>query len=109
MTSKNVICPVCEASCDDIQVDLSEKGLTVKNACKMGNAKFQEIVSDHRIREPMINEGGSLRKAPWDEALQKAAAILANAKRPLLFMGNETSCEAMEVGLHLGEYCLGQL
>ena len=56
MTFKNIICPVCGASCDDIQVELSAlselsghsgDGLTVKNACKMGNAKFQEIASPH--------------------------------------------------------------
>jgi formylmethanofuran dehydrogenase subunit B len=104
MTSKNIICPVCGASCDDIQVDLSGGGIIVKNACKMGNAKFQEIVSSHRIREPMVRRGGSLVKAPWSDAIQKAAEILSNSKRPLLFMGSETSCEAMEVGLHLGEY-----
>lgn len=104
MTFKNIICPVCGASCDDIQVDLAKDALTVKNACKMGNAKFQEIVSPHRIREPMIKEGSDFRNAAWDEAIQRAAEILAGAKRPLIFMGSETSCEAMEVGLHLGEY-----
>ena len=45
MISKNIICPVCGASCDDIQVDYDGENITVKNACKMGNAKFQEIVS----------------------------------------------------------------
>ncbi|MGA9098223.1 MAG: formylmethanofuran dehydrogenase subunit B [Methanotrichaceae archaeon] len=104
MTFKNIICPVCGASCDDIQVDLTGDSLTVKNACKMGNAKFQEIVSTHRIREPMLKDGGDFRKAAWDEAIQRTAEILAHAKRPLIFMGSETSCEAMEVGLHLGEY-----
>jgi formylmethanofuran dehydrogenase subunit B len=104
MTFKNVICPVCGASCDDIQVDLGEKGLTVKNACKMGNAKFQEVVSDHRIRDPLIKDGSKLKKTSWDEALKSAANILANSKRPLIFMGSETSCEAMEVGLHMGEF-----
>lgn len=110
MTFKNIICPVCGASCDDIQVDLSDLSghsrdlLTVKNACKMGNAKFQEIVSLHRIREPMRKYGGGFRKTSWDEAIQRAAEILTEARRPLIFMGSETSCEAMEVGLHLGEY-----
>ncbi len=104
MTFKNIICPVCGASCDDIQVDLTGDALTVKNACKMGNAKFQEIVSTHRIRDPMLKDEGDFRKAAWDEAIQRAAEILAGAKRPLIFMGSETSCEAMEVGLHLGEY-----
>lgn len=103
MAFKNIICPVCGASCDDIQVDIGEK-LTVKNACRMGNAKFQEIVSDHRIRAPMVKDNGNFREAQWDEAITKAAEILTDAKRPLIFMGSETSCEAMEVGLHLGEH-----
>jgi len=102
MTFNNLICPVCGASCDDIAVDLNEDALTVKNACKMGNAKFQEIVSKHRIRQPFLNENGRSRICSWDEAISRAAEILAGAKRPLLFMGSETSCEAMEVGLHLG-------
>jgi formylmethanofuran dehydrogenase subunit B len=104
MIPKNLICPVCGASCDDIQVDLKGNALTVRNACKMGNAKFQEIVSEHRIREPFLRENGSIRKCSWDEAISQAARILTDANRPLIFIGSETSCEAMEVGLHLGEY-----
>jgi formylmethanofuran dehydrogenase subunit B len=107
MAFKNVICPVCGASCDDIQVALSPGALTTKNACKMGNAKFQEIVSEHRIRVPLVRDNGNLRKAQWDEAILRAAKILVEAKRPLLFMGSETSCEAMEVGLHMGEFLGG--
>jgi len=102
--AKNIICPVCGASCDDIQVDLGPDGITVKNACKMGNAKFQEMVSSHRIREPLVRRNGSLQTASWQEAVDRAAQILKQAKRPLIFMGSETSCEAMEVGLHLAEH-----
>ncbi len=104
MPSKNIICPVCGASCDDIQVELRGGEIQTKNACKMGNAKFQEIVSPHRIREPQIKEKGSFRSASWRDAVSRAAEILAGAKRPLIFMGSETSCEAMEVGLHLAEF-----
>lgn len=106
MASKNIVCPVCGASCDDIQVELSGDRISVKNACKMGNAKFQEIVSSHRIRQPLLREKGAavVRPAQWEEAIDRTAEILAAAKRPLIFMGSETSCEAMEVGLHLAEY-----
>lgn len=104
MVFKNIICPVCGASCDDVQVELGEGTIDVQNACKMGNAKFQEVVSTHRLRDPMIKENGKLKKTSWDEALTMAAEILTSAKRPLLFMGSETACEAQEVGLHIGEY-----
>ena len=80
------------------------QSIAVKNACKMGNAKFQEIVSSHRIRQPLLREKGIVRPAPWEKAIERTAEILAAAKRPLIFMGSETSCEAMEVGLHLGEF-----
>lgn len=104
MVFKNIICPVCGASCDDIQVELGDGTIDVQNACKMGNGKFQEVVSTHRLRDPQIKENGKFRKASWDEALTMAAEILTSAKRPLLFMGSETACEAQEVGLHIGEY-----
>ena len=104
LSAKNIICPVCGASCDDIAVELSGDSITVKNACKMGNAKFQEIVSSHRIKEPLIRRSGALQSAGWDEAIEKTAQILARAKRPLIFVGSETSSEAMEVGLHLAEF-----
>ena len=50
---------------------------------------------------------GKFENASWDEALDKAAEILANAKRPLFFIGSETSTEAMRVGLHMAEYLRG--
>jgi len=104
MPIKNIICPVCGASCDDIQVVLGKDEITVSNACKMGNAKFQEIMSAHRIREPLMRDGGDLQATSWDRAIAKTAQILAEARHPLIFMGSETSCEAMEVGLHLAEF-----
>ena len=107
MVTKNIICPVCGASCDDIQVELEGQGLTVRNACKMGNAKFQEVVSPHRIREPLVRENGELKGASWDMAIEKVARILVNSERPLLFMGSETSTEAMEVGIHMAEFLGG--
>ncbi|MBP2144267.1 formylmethanofuran dehydrogenase subunit B [Methanococcus voltae] len=108
---KDIMCPVCGGTCDDIEIvwDEENRKIEVRNACKMGAAKFNEIVSHHRIMSPLIadKEKAEKREAEWDEALTKAAEILANAKRPLLFMGAETSCEAMTVGLHMGEYLGG--
>lgn len=107
MVTKNIICPVCGASCDDIQVELEGQGLTVRNACKMGNAKFQEVVSPHRIKEPLKRVDGELKRASWDEAIELTARILASSERPLLFLGSETSTEAMEVGIHMAEFLGG--
>jgi len=104
MVFKNIVCPGCGAVCDDIQVEFREGTIEAKNACKIGNSKFKMITSLHRLRQPLIKNGGKLTPATWDAALEKAAEILTSAKRPLLFMGSETSCEAHEVGLKIGEY-----
>ena len=33
-----------------------------------------------RLRSPMVRDGGVLRVATWDEALDRAAALLASAR-----------------------------
>jgi formylmethanofuran dehydrogenase subunit B len=105
MFFRNIVCPACGAACDDIQVEYENRTIIdVRNACKMGNARFETIDSSRRLKQPLIKERGKLESAAWDVALEKAVDILVSAKRPLLFMGSETSCEAYEVGLMMGEY-----
>jgi len=115
MIIRNAICPGCGACCDDIQIefekdDVNGPGIAVKNACKVGHAKFLQAASSRRIREPLIKEDHdktAWRKASWEEALDRAARILVNARRPLIFLGGDISCEAMQVGLLLGEHLGG--
>jgi formylmethanofuran dehydrogenase subunit B len=104
MFFKNIVCPVCGAACDDIQVEFKDGKIEAKNVCKLGNARFKAITSPRRIRQPLIKTRGKLKPVSWEEALERAADILVSAKRPLLFIGSETSCEAHEVGLMIGEY-----
>lgn len=105
MVFKNIVCLACGAVCDDIQVEFRDITKNdVKNACKIGDARFKMTASSRRLRHSFINAGGKLEPVAWDLALEKAANILVSAKRPLLFMGSETSCEAYGVGLMMGEY-----
>jgi len=99
ITCTDVTCPVCGISCDDIEVELDDVSVETRNACIMGDAKFKELRSHHRITTPLI--GG--KEASWDEAIDKAAEILANAKRPFFFIGSETATEAMSVGIEIAE------
>jgi formylmethanofuran dehydrogenase subunit B len=104
MIHKNIVCPVCGAACDDIQIEIKDGKLEAKNVCKMGISRFKEITSPRRFKQPLLKFGGKLRPVSWDGALQIAADILTSAKRPLIYIGSETSCEAYEVGLMIGEY-----
>jgi len=51
----------------------------------------------------MIRENGSYKEASWDEALDKAADILVEAKRPLLYGFSSTECDAQGKGVELAE------
>lgn len=104
MFFKNIVCPACGAACDDIQVELQEGKFEVKNLCKIGNATFKAIKSPQRLKQAFLKSGDKLKPVSWDEALERAAEILTSAKRPLLFIGSENSCETFEVGLMMGEY-----
>ena len=97
---KDVTCPVCGCSCDDIEVTVKEnKIIGVRHACRMGAAKFFEASSGRRLKKPMIRVDGELREVTWEEALGKAARILVDAKKPILFGWAETSFDALRDGI----------
>ncbi|MBN2013658.1 MAG: formylmethanofuran dehydrogenase subunit B [Candidatus Altiarchaeota archaeon] len=103
MKHRNVVCCVCGAVCDDIEVGLVGGEIKVKNACALGRARFQELTNEDRIKEPLV--GGV--HVDWDQALDKAAKILKNAEHPLIFIGSVTSTETMRQGIRIAEYLGG--
>src|SRR5512146_1880873 len=105
ITCTDVTCPVCGMSCDDVEIELTKDTVTTKNACMMGDAKFQELRSHHRLVYPTVYG----EKADWKDAIDAAADILLKAKRPFFFMGSETSNEAMAVGIEIAELLGGMV
>jgi formylmethanofuran dehydrogenase subunit B len=98
-----VTCPVCGCLCDDIEVTVKNNVITdVKNACAVGAAKFLNY-SGHRHARPLIRKNGELVGVSMDEAVQKSAEILLDAKYPILYGWSSTSCEAIRAGLELAE------
>lgn len=98
-----VVCPVCGCCCDDVEVLVEDSRIIdVRNACALGAAKFLNY-NRHRHLKPLIRRDGKLVKASWDEAIRRAAEILARANYPILYGWSSTSCEAMRIGLELAE------
>ncbi|MFX1339668.1 MAG: formylmethanofuran dehydrogenase subunit B, partial [Promethearchaeota archaeon] len=110
-TIYDVICPFCGTLCDDVEVDIVEnKVVEVRNACQIGTKKFYSSnPGEHRYKGPMIREKGKLKQVSWEEAIDKAADILAKAKRPLLYGFSSTECEAQSKGVELAEILGGVL
>jgi len=79
------------------------KVVEVRNACQIGSKKFLSSNSEHRYLKPLIKKKGEFKEVSWDEALDKAAEILINAKRPLLYGFSSTECEAQSKGVELAE------
>jgi len=112
-TVTDVICPFCGTLCDDLEIDVRVKDqiiVEVRNGCQIGTKKyFASNPSDHRFEKPMIKKNGTLKETSWDEALDKAATILTEAKRPLFYGFSSTECEAQAKGVELAEYLKGLL
>jgi len=82
----------------------------VRNACQIGTKKyFSSNPSEHRYEKPLIRDNGSHKEVSWEEAIDKAAEILAKAKRPLLYGFSSTECEAQSKGVELAELLGGIL
>jgi formylmethanofuran dehydrogenase subunit B len=112
-TVYDVVCPFCGTLCDDLEVDVEIKEGTiveVRNGCQIGTKKFfSSNPSSHRYNKPRIRENGPFKEVSWEEAFDKAAEILINAKRPMLYGFSSTECEAQSKGVELAEILGGIL
>ena len=101
---KAVTCPVCGSFCDDIELTVEGGRIVkVKNGCAMCESKFLGYNGEHRVLKPLIRKNGKLVEASLEEAIRKAAEILAEANYPILYGWSSTSCEATRIGLELAE------
>lgn len=102
MEVRDVVCTVCGCCCDDLIVEIEDNHIkSARNACTLSTSKLM----DHRERleSPMIREGGILRDASLEEALDRAAQILSEARYPLLWGWSLTCNEAVSIGVELAE------
>ena len=86
-------CAGCGCLCDDIEV--TEGGLV--RTCPLGDAWFAEAGD----RPPVARVDG--REVSLDEAADAAAAILREARAPLVYGLGRTSCEAQRRAVALAE------
>ena len=99
----DALCPFCGCMCDDITVVVEDNKITeAKHACKLGAAK---IMGHHRIKSPMMrtDKNGDFKEVSYEEAIDAAARILAQAKRPLLYGWASALCEVHKRGVLLAE------
>ncbi|MFW6117065.1 MAG: formylmethanofuran dehydrogenase subunit B [Thermoproteota archaeon] len=99
-----IICPVCGCLCDDVILEIEDGEIVkVENGCAMCEAKFFSHKGKHRPLTPKIRRDGELVDVTYEEAIEEAANLLAEAKYPALYGWSSTSCEAMRAGIELTE------
>jgi len=103
----NVVCTFCGATCDDLQVIVENgKVLSSRAGCAISLTKLVEYNRDRHLT-PLIRKNGELQDAGYEQAVDRAAKILATARYPILYGWSSTCCEASRVGLELAEWVGG--
>jgi len=103
---KNVVCPFCGTLCDDIELVVEGDHIVkVKNACRIGNARFKHFEGSVRYTEPLMRENkkDDFKKVDYETAIEETARLLAESKLPLLYGFSATECHAHMVAIKLAE------
>lgn len=90
------LCPVCSCLCDDIEVIKSTSNIeSVSNACRRGTAYFLNFNIDRL--EPTIDG----KKTEIEESINRAAALLKNSKKLLIYGIANIDDEAQKIAFEI--------
>jgi formylmethanofuran dehydrogenase subunit B len=99
MAERAATCAGCGCGCDDIEVGVvSEAFDSATGTCRRGDAWFAERTAD--LPPPARIDG---REVDIAEAIDVSAAILSEARFPLVCGLGQTDCESQRAGVALAE------
>jgi len=102
------VCTGCSLLCDDVLVDLEgERMVSTFNLCGHGEEKFLRTHSAERLLKPFIRGLNGEKEVSFSEATDKAADILLEAERPVLWGWGTSSIEAQMAGIELAREIKG--
>ena len=96
-TVANVTCLGCGCACDDITVVVKQDRIAdARNACALGAAWFGDgtVPAETRVNG---------RTASLEQALGEAASLLTGAKRPLVYLAGDVSCETQREAVAIAD------
>jgi formylmethanofuran dehydrogenase subunit B len=97
---EDVVCTSCACLCDDLEIVVEGDRITeARNACTLGRARFLDYQGGQG--PACLIEG---RPATIDEAVERAARILAEARYPVIFGLAETTSEAQRAAVSLADW-----
>lgn len=94
---EHVTCLGCGCACDDIALVVRQNRIVeARNACPLGRAWFGDGTMSQEVRA-----GG--HPVPLETALTKAATILTQARRPLVYLAADLSCETQRAAVGIAD------
>lgn len=97
ISTQHVTCLGCGCSCDDIDIVVRDGRIAeARHACALGAAWFGDGVVPVEIRS-----GGQL--VSLDNALADAAAMLTGARRVLVYLAPDISCDAQRAAIAIAD------
>ena len=96
-TVANATCLGCGCACDDITVVVTRDRIAeARNACALGAAWFGDgsVPAETRVNG---------RSATLEQALTEAARLLTAAKRPLVYLAGDVSCETHRAAVAIAD------
>ncbi|PZS07104.1 MAG: NADH dehydrogenase (quinone) subunit G [Solirubrobacterales bacterium] len=97
------ICTLCPSQCNVELTVRDEKVLRVLSRehdevddgwlCDKGRFAYQSIHADERVTAPLVREGGELREAGWERALEVAAGLAEHKGRAGALAGGQATNE----------------
>ncbi|MEX1095844.1 MAG: formylmethanofuran dehydrogenase subunit B, partial [Planctomycetales bacterium] len=102
-------CTFCGCVCDDMELTVEGEGreariTKAKNACVLGKAWF----FNHHVEDrPEATIEG--RPATYEEAIERAADILLNARYPVTYGLSDTTSEAQRVAVAISDWIGGNV
>src|SRR5438874_1919500 len=101
----NATCTFCGCVCDDMVLTVEDHKITkAKNACVLGKAWF---LNHHVEDRPVAIIDG--KPATLDDAIERAARILAGARYPIVYGLSDTTCEAQRVAVAIADWIGGNV
>jgi formylmethanofuran dehydrogenase subunit B len=96
-------CTFCGCVCDDMELTVEGNKITkAKNACVLGKAWF----FNHHIEDrPEATIDG--QPASYEQAIERAAEILTQARYPVTYGLSDTTCEAQRVAVAITDWIGG--
>lgn len=102
---KDATCTFCGCVCDDMELTVEDNHIIkAKNACVLGKAWF---LNHHVEDRPEATIEG--QPATYEEAIERAAEILAGATYPVTYGLSDTTCEAQRVAVAITDWIGGCL